>query len=196
MVNIAAETRRSAANGPGYRYVIWLQGCSLRCPGCFNKEFQPFVPRTLATVEALAERILAAKGIEGVTFTGGEPMLQSECLSILSRRLREEGLSIVCYTGFTIEELKRMENRSIEAFLGRIDILIDGRYEVAKKANLFWRGSSNQRVHYLTRAYAPIAPDQAPASMEIVVGSEEITFTGILDEELMDRFITHLKNND
>jgi anaerobic ribonucleoside-triphosphate reductase activating protein len=105
-------------------------------------------------------------------------------------------LTVVCYTGFTIEELKGMGNRSIESFLRRIDILIDGRYEIAKKANLLWRGSSNQRVHVLTGAYAHIDPDQAPASMEIVVGSEELTFTGIIDEQLMDRFITHLKNHD
>ena len=92
-LNLGAIQERSAVNGPGERFVLWLQGCPLRCPGCCNPEFQPLVPRHLLVVEELAGRILAVPGIEGVTYSGGEPTVQARGLACLSERLRPAGLS-------------------------------------------------------------------------------------------------------
>ncbi|MBI1790627.1 MAG: 4Fe-4S cluster-binding domain-containing protein [Acidobacteria bacterium] len=60
---------RSTVNGPGARAVVWLQGCGLRCPGCFNPATHPFDRDRDKTVEEVAERVLACEGIEGVTFS-------------------------------------------------------------------------------------------------------------------------------
>jgi len=54
----------------------------------------------------MAERILRTPGIEGVTYSGGEPMIQAEPLYTLSQILRSQGLSILCYTGYTLTELQ------------------------------------------------------------------------------------------
>ena len=76
-LNVGAWQERSVANGPGERFVLWLQGCPLLCPSCFNKELLPFVPRHIVEIEAMADMILAVPGIEGVTYTGGEPTVQA-----------------------------------------------------------------------------------------------------------------------
>src|SRR5688572_13333358 len=68
---------RSTVNGPGARAVVWLQGCGLRCPGCFNPATHSFDRDRDKTVEEVAERVLACEGIEGVTFSGGEPFQQA-----------------------------------------------------------------------------------------------------------------------
>ncbi len=101
-LNVAHWEPRSVVNGPGERFVLWLQGCPLRCPGCLNPELQPFVPRhrlTIAQVEAL---VASASGVEGVTFTGGEPLAQAAALAPLAQRLRRRGLTVMAYTGFTL----------------------------------------------------------------------------------------------
>ena len=71
-LNLARTLPRSAANGPGERFVLWVQGCPLACPGCWNPDTWAFERRDLRSVEDLAAVILATEGIEGVTFTGGE----------------------------------------------------------------------------------------------------------------------------
>ena len=69
----------SLANGPGLRAVVFFQGCTLACPGCFNPGTHPFAG-TEISVLALAERVVRAYReykLEGVTFSGGEPMQQA-----------------------------------------------------------------------------------------------------------------------
>ena len=107
-LNIAAQLKKSVVNGPGTRYVIWFQGCPFKCPGCFNKEFQPFVTKRLFNIETLAKKILSVEGIEGVTYTGGEPIAQAEPLYYLSSILKKYKRTIVCCTGFTLEELEKL----------------------------------------------------------------------------------------
>lgn len=62
----------------------------IQCKGCFNPRFRPFIPREIISAEELAKKILAVKGIEGVTYTGGEPMMQSKALYFLSNRVQVE----------------------------------------------------------------------------------------------------------
>jgi anaerobic ribonucleoside-triphosphate reductase activating protein len=189
MLNLAAELERSVANGPGVRYVIWVQGCPIVCPGCINQEFQDTSKKKLVRVSELAERILSVRGIEGVTYTGGEPMAQAGPLYFLSRLLKENGLTIVCYTGFSLDELQYHQDPYVGMLLNQLDILIDGRYERENKANLLWRGSTNQIVHFFSDTYARYKPlvDTSPAEMEVVVGEDSVVFTGTLQEEVIRR---------
>ena len=188
-LNIAAELERSVVNGPGARYVLWVQGCPFRCPGCFNPEFLLFAPRRLEPVEAISSRILSVRGLEGVTFSGGEPMAQAEGLFNLGRILKRAGFTVMCYTGFTLEELRSLQDPHVDRLLGLTDVLVDGRYEEAKRASLLWRGSSNQRVHFLSRAYAHLegAVGARRADVEIVVGDSGAVLTGMTDREVVGR---------
>lgn len=192
MLNLAAWQPRSVANGPGERFVLWVQGCPLRCPGCFNEETHPFVPCTIVEVDEVLQWILATPGIEGVTYTGGEPMLQAHSLAVLSEQLRaKSSLTIVCYTGFTLENLRSRNNPAINRLLKSIDVLIDGPFVQRLAANLMWRGSRNQRVHFLTDAYRHLAEEvnASSSSIELIVGSEHFTATGVW----FDGFLHRLK---
>lgn len=194
-LNVAAWEERSVVNGPGERFVLWVQGCPLRCPGCFNPDFLPFVQRHRMSVAEVAARILRVSGIEGVTYSGGEPMAQAKGLYHLSLLLKERGLTVVCYSGYTWQELQAMPSPWVRRLLGCIDILIDGRYEASQRANLLWRGSRNQRVHFLTDTYRHFEAqvNQPHSEIEFIVAKDGFVSTGIFSEAFLRRLNEVLK---
>lgn len=194
-INVAAEVPRSVANGPGVRYVVWVQGCSFRCKGCFNEELQPFIEKNLVKVEDIAEKIISTDGIEGVTYSGGEPMMQAESLYYLSRILKDHGLSVLCYSGFTFEELKKMDSEYVRKLIECLDVLIDGPYKEEEKANLPWRGSSNQKVYFITDCYKnyEVFINENVSEVELITSNKGLTMTGILNKEFNDKFEKNLK---
>jgi len=175
-VNVARVLPRSAANGPGDRFVVWVQGCPLGCTGCWNPDTWTFEPRDLRGVDELAVDILATTGIEGVTFTGGEPFMQARGLSEIARRVRGAGLSVFVFTGYELDELARPEQRALVALS---DVVVSGRYVEAERASgLPWRGSANQQVHFLTSRYGP-ADMLGAGSVEVHLGrGGEMVVTG------------------
>lgn len=175
-LNLARTMPRSAANGPGDRFVVWVQGCPFRCPGCWNPDTWDFGRRDLQAVEDLVERILATRGIEGVTFTGGEPFGQARALAVVARRVREAGLSVFVFTGYDLEALTRPDHLSL---LLAADVLVAGRYVDRQRAvRLPWRGSANQRVHFLTDRYGPGDMEGSP-EVEFHIGPDGgLTVTG------------------
>jgi len=187
LLNLGAWMERSWANGPGERYVLWLQGCLLRCPGCCNVDFLPQEPRHMVSIDEMARRICYIVGIEGVTYTGGEPTLQAQALALLSEQLRPVGLTVVCYTGYTLEELRARDDLWIERLLANTDILIDGPYRQEEAASLRWRGSRNQRIHYLTPAYRDLVNTEGPAEVEFAVGDQGFTTTGTWPAGFLER---------
>lgn len=196
VLNVGAWEERSIVNGPGERFVIWFQGCPLKCKGCFNENFISFEKRHVFGVNKLASMILSIKGIEGVTYTGGEPMVQSRPLYYLSKILKDNNLSILCYTGYTIEELKKMKNKWVKMLLGMIDILIDGRYEENLKANLMWRGSKNQKIYFLSDRYRHLQEmvnSESESQVEIIIKNEKFITTGIIDKKFIDLLKEKLK---
>lgn len=197
-LNIAAHLEKSVVNGPGTRYVIWLQGCPFKCPGCFNKEFQPFVNKNLLNIETLAKKILSVEGIEGVTYTGGEPMVQAEPIYYLSSILKKYKRTIMCCTGFTLEELETHQDPFTRKLISLVDILIDGRFQEDKKANLLWRGSTNQKVHFLSDVYTSFQPlaDEEHSQMELVIGDKGIAYTGTLKEEIINRLYQSINRRE
>ena len=102
---------RSRANGPGVRAVIWVQGCTLACPGCFNAPTHPKAGgEGFVSVDELFARIVAlGHTIEGITISGGEPLQQLEPVAALIRRVKAETkLSVVLFTGFYWSELEQI----------------------------------------------------------------------------------------
>jgi len=188
-LNVAQWTERSVVNGPGERFVLWVQGCPFRCAGCINPAFLTFEARQHFSVEAIAERVLATKGIEGITYSGGEPMAQAKALYFLTRRLKAAGLTAASYSGYTLEELQQHADPYVARLLDELDILIDGRYVAQQHGQLPWRGSNNQRVHLLSPAYQHLeATVQQPhREVEFIIGQDQFTSTGIFDHSFVRR---------
>lgn len=152
-MNIAHIHPDSQIYGPGNRLVVWTQGCSIRCPGCWNTAFWDFVPVTEVAPSALVEMALAGEGrVEGITVLGGEPFDQYVELLKLAELIRETPLSLMLYTGYTLTQLDEAGKTEI---LALTDILVEGPYvHRLRDMQLLWRGSSNQVVHYLGDRYA------------------------------------------
>ena len=147
-VRISGTRRHSSVNGPGVRYVLFFQGCPHRCPGCQNPETLDAAGGTETTTEALTEDILATRYLDGVTFSGGDPLMQPEALAEIARAVRARGLPVWVYTGWTYEQV--MDGRAGEAAkeaLRHVDVLVDGPFvEKKKTGRSIWRGSDNQRL--------------------------------------------------
>lgn len=152
-INLSGFSSGSRVNGPGLRAVVWVQGCPLGCAGCFNPHTHDAGKTVYTPVAQLADRVLALSNIEGVTFSGGEPFEQADALAALAQTLRSSGLSIMSFSGYTMDEIKASDDPHKLALLAQLDILVDGRFDIRQKAPLRWRGSSNQQVHFLTSKY-------------------------------------------
>jgi anaerobic ribonucleoside-triphosphate reductase activating protein len=175
-LRVAARVPVTRAEGPGARYALWLQGCSIRCPGCCNPHF--FDPSGGVSVEpaALVSEIAAVRAeVEGVTLLGGEPIDQAEAVAVLLQGVRDLGLSVMVFTGFTLAELRDRRSASVDGVLALVDVLVDGRYEASRpETHRLWVGSTNQRFHYLTSRYGPAierpAAGEALRTVEVRVG--------------------------
>lgn len=184
-LNLHSFVARSRANGPGERAVVWVQGCPRKCAGCFNPDSQPFESKEQVTVDSLFDRIMAVKGIDGVTISGGEPFAQAEALVELAKRLHERGMSVVCYTGYTLEGLRLGQREDWNALLDQIDLLIDGPFVQSQRCFEPFRGSSNQHFYYLSGRISPEAVQDSVQSVEFTLDADgQITTTGF--PELLD----------
>jgi len=161
VVNLAKVLPRSSANGPGERYVLWVQGCPLACSGCWNPDTWSFERKILRKVNELADEIVHTTGIEGVTFTGGEPFAQAAALAELAKTIKKSGLTLFIFTGYTIPELKKPEHQML---IEHADILVTGRYDKSlRTTDLPWRGSSNQEVHFISKKYGLDSMNASPS---------------------------------
>lgn len=142
--------------GPGKRFALWLQGCSASCPGCVAPEFSHFEGGRTISIDLLADKIINDKGIEGITISGGEPFLQADKLCVLLEKVKSvyPEMSVIIYSGYTYEELRAAEDEYITKILNfYADVLIDGRYIEELNDDKGLRGSSNQRIIFLTGRY-------------------------------------------
>jgi anaerobic ribonucleoside-triphosphate reductase activating protein len=168
----------STANGPGMRAVLWLQGCSLACPGCFNPATHSFEGGETVLVEDLVQRLAGLPDIEGVTISGGEPLQQRPALLALLRRLRQTtSLSVLVFTGFTWEEVQRFPEAA--ELLPCIDVLLAGRYEQGQHLALDLRGSSNKTVHFLSSRYGPEDLHTVPVAEVVIELDGDVIASGI-----------------
>lgn len=148
-IRIAGIVRESIVDGPGIRFTVFCQGCPHGCEGCHNPETHDFAGGYDCSIDRLMEEIEKNKLLAGVTFSGGEPFCQPEGFVELGRRVREAGLNITVFTGYTLKQLEEMAQSSpaVGELLELTDILIDGLYvQDLRDLTLQFRGSSNQRV--------------------------------------------------
>ena len=149
-IRIAGIATESVVDGPGLRLVIFCQGCFHNCRNCHNPETQdPHGGREVKEAELL-EIIDSTPLIRGVTFSGGEPMLQADKLVPIARYVKAvKHYNLVVYTGYVFEDLLEIseENTAVSELLQYTDWLIDGPYiEEERDLSLAFRGSRNQRI--------------------------------------------------
>lgn len=139
----------SIVDGPGIRYVIFVQGCPHHCVGCHNPGSHAPSGGTPSSVKQLWEKISALPHLDGVTFSGGEPFLHAAALAEIGRLARAAGLNVMTYSGYTYERLLDMAKNdpSIHALLTVTNYLVDGPFLLEQRdLSLKYRGSRNQRI--------------------------------------------------
>ncbi len=169
--------------GPGTRYVIWVQGCTLGCKGCWNQNTWNPNAGTWKSNEWILDQIKATSDLEGVTFLGGEPLQQAEALLPLIQNIRDLGLSIFLYTGYRPEEF----DETMQACFVLADIAVTGRYiEEQRNTGLRWRGSENQVIHFNTERYQGFELEDG-TDVEVTIDHDtgHVTVLGYPDPEII-----------
>ncbi|MCL6571171.1 MAG: anaerobic ribonucleoside-triphosphate reductase activating protein [Bacillus sp. (in: Bacteria)] len=134
----------SIVDGKGLRTVIFFSGCPHFCQGCHNSQSWNRENGLEWTEEAVFKEIMKNE-LANVTFSGGEPFLQSREIAPLAQRLKREGKNIWCYTGYLYEEL--LQSPDHMALLNHVDVVVDGKFDLTKRdLSLDYKGSLNQRV--------------------------------------------------
>lgn len=181
-VQLAQVVPCTEAEGPGKRFAIWFQGCPLRCPGCCNPEFLPFRGGRSTPIAELAQWIARTRdteAIEGITLLGGEPFAHAVGAAVLARTARDLDLSVMVFSGYTIEELRQHTVPGTDELLHLADILVDGPYDRDRPdTTRRWVGSTNQRIHFLTPRYSFDGEWRKRNTLEIRVIGNELTLNG------------------
>lgn len=133
--------------GPGRRLGIWLQGCSIRCPGCISSDTWTHREPDLL-VNSLLEQIRPwLEQCDGVTVSGGEPFEQAQALEQLLRGVRAiSSADILVFSGMPFEALE--DHRIVSS--GLIDCLVSDPFEARAPQTKYLRGSDNQRMNLVT----------------------------------------------
>lgn len=176
-----------AALGPGTRAGIWMQGCTIRCPGCLSRDTWPARADAGVAVSSVVEWVggLPSGAVDGVTISGGEPFDQPAALAELLdgldlwRRRVGRDIDLLCYSGRTLDELES----SFPAILARLDTVIAGPFVQGLDGDLALRGSANQEIVPLTvlgrDRYSSVDAACPRERMQVVVEESAVWFVGI-----------------
>ncbi len=183
MVRVALIISCTEAEGPGRRFALWFQGCPLRCPGCCNPEMLPFEGGTPLSFSEVLRQVDAAQkgdGIEGITLLGGEPLAHAAAAAALAQAVQQRGLSVMVFSGYTLEEARALPDASVSQLLEQTDILVDGPYlRDCPETQRRWIGSSNQRIHFLSKRYRADDPRWLRRNtLEVRLRQNEVTING------------------
>ena len=143
LIRIAGLVPESFVDGDGIRFAIFMQGCLRHCQGCHNPETHSLDGGSLIDTADIIDAFKSNRLLDGITLTGGEPLLQINAACELARAAKNFGLSVWCYTGYNFEELPT----DAAQLLKNVDVLIDGAFiESQRDLDLQFRGSRNQRI--------------------------------------------------
>lgn len=146
-IKVAGIEEESFVDGDGVRMAVFVQGCSIHCPGCHNKSIWDHSKGVITDIETIIDLYKTNKLLNGITITGGEPTEQAEGCYHLAKRIHEEGGNVWCYTGHCVEELLHSDDQMVKKLLKEVDVIVDGPYkEELRTLSLPYRGSSNQRI--------------------------------------------------
>jgi len=148
-MRIAGIIQDSIVDGPGLRFVVFTQGCSFRCEGCHNQHTWDKKSGFEMSIDDIISQVRSNSLTDGLTLSGGEPFDQAADCAGLAAAVREDGLNVWVFSGYTFEELfaKAKHDSDVHELLSHTDVLVDGRYIVEERTlSRKWCGSSNQRV--------------------------------------------------
>lgn len=146
IIRIAGTVNDSIVDGPGMRFTVFTQGCPHHCPGCHNPQTHDFAGGREVDTDEIVRMLRRNPLLDGITLSGGEPFCQSDACLELSKAAHALKLNVWAYTGYTYEELTAGKPEWQE-LLQEVDVLVDGRFELAKRSlECRFRGSSNQRL--------------------------------------------------
>ena len=146
-MRVAGLVQDSIVDGPGLRFVVFVQGCPHHCPGCHNPESHDPKGGKEMAVRDIINQMMSNPLTDGLTLSGGEPFEQAEDCFELANFAKWHGLNVWCYTGYTFEHLRDHGTWAQKALLRNVDVLVDGPYKQEERSlNLPWRGSKNQRI--------------------------------------------------
>ncbi|WP_170018542.1 4Fe-4S single cluster domain-containing protein [Campylobacter sp. RM16190] len=181
MLNIASIRECTIAEGPGKRMAIWTQGCLKRCKNCCNPHMQALKKREFIQTHNLIEKIEKSRkvnGIEGVTLLGGEPIIQSKGLSKVAKWCKQNNLSVLLFSGYTLQEMQLMNTEGLAELLEYTDVLIDGEYiDDLYNEDYGIVGSSNQKIHFLTNFYT-LSDFKNEIKVDIIIEKDNISMNG------------------
>lgn len=146
-IRIAGFVNDSITDGPGLRFTLFTQGCPHKCEGCHNPQTHDVNGGYEIDVDEIINKINENPLLSGVTLSGGEPILQAENLIKIAKAVKDKGLNLALYSGFTFEQLIEKNSKPINQLLSYVDVLIDGKFVLNKRSlDLKFKGSTNQRV--------------------------------------------------
>lgn len=155
MLRVGRRIDRTEVEGPGLRAAIWLQGCTLDCPGCCNADLipSPLVEGGEMIAPAELAREIASLGVDGVTLLGGEPLQQARPLRLFLEALRSRtDLGIWLFTGYGERAVRRDPDRA--AVVALCDLWIAGPFRREETPDpRRWIGSRNQTIHFESERY-------------------------------------------
>jgi pyruvate formate lyase activating enzyme len=144
--NIHSLDSYSIVDGPGIRYVVFMQGCMLRCKYCHNPDTWAINTENRYSVEQVLEKILRCKeyidrSSGGVTITGGEPFLQIDFLIELCKKLKENNIHVAIDTAGSVEITEKLDE-----LLEYVDLVILDIKEMDNKKHKWLTGVENTKV--------------------------------------------------
>ncbi len=178
-LNIHSILWKSRANGPGLRTVVWFQGCSIGCKGCFNPSSHSFEPNQLIEPETLARQIIQqSKETEGITISGGEPFDQAQgLLKLLSIIRNNSESSIVLFTGYEITDLSADDTK--HEILKHVDVLIAGAFRLSAPKITNRQHFHGKALHFLTARYSRSDFENIPEMEVTIDNSGKIIVSGM-----------------
>ena len=148
-MRIAGFVEESIVDGPGFRIVIFFQGCAHHCYGCHTPETWDFEGGKEVSFDLIKKIIDDNPYADGITLSGGDPLYQIDASTEIAEYAKSKGLDVILYTGFLFEEVLEMTkaNQRLKDLLNNVDTLIDGPFILEQRhLSLKFRGSSNQRI--------------------------------------------------
>lgn len=150
-MRLQSIVHESIVDGPGIRFTVFTQGCLHACPGCHNPQTHEFGQGYEITHQELIREFQENAEdnplLDGVTISGGEPLMQACELLPFVEAVRRAGMNIWLYSGYTIEEIAGRNDKDEIALIERVDTLVDGKFDLARRTlDERFIGSKNQRI--------------------------------------------------
>ncbi len=182
--------------GPGRRVAVWVQGCTLACPGCASTDTWDPHGGTLTTVSQVAATICRLfcedRSLTGLTITGGEPLQQPVALTRLLRQLRsawdsaDRQIDVALFTGYRLRAARGRGSTVLDV----VDLVIAGPYRAHAGHGGGLRASANQQIEALTelgRTRLAGMPLESPTMQVAMDGENDLLLVGLPRPGDLDR---------